>query len=482
MPDVPVLPPELLREFRTLLGAANVVESGESLETLSKDFYWYSPVLKRLLDRKVAAVALRVGSLHELRATLAACSRAGVPVVPRGGGTGNYGQCVPIHGGVVVDLTRFDRILDISADGVLRTEPGARLGTIETEARKRGWELRCMPSTWMKSAIGGFFGGGSGGIGSITWGGIGAPGNVKSITLMSCEAEPRLLKLEEPDVLRGLRGYGATGILVEIEMRLAPKLAWDQVIVSSPDWGLLVDWTDAAARRQAWHKRLVTGFEWPIPSYFKPLVKYFRPGEPVSFLIVDRHQTDEVVASATAAGLNCVYRMPLSDPPKPPFISDYTYNHTTLWAMKSDPVYTYIQAGFGGNFREQFAALHARFPGEILLHLEWMAAGARADAGGPGFYAGENVGIGSIPLVRFVSEERLREIIAYCGEIGVGIANPHTYILEDGGHHANLPDKRALKAELDPGGLLNPGKMRTYPFNPFAEPVLSPLGPSGGAT
>jgi hypothetical protein len=218
----------------------------------------------------------------------------------------------------------------------------------------------------------------------------------------------------------------------------------------------------------------VTGFEWPIPSYFKPLAKYFRPGEHVGFVIIERSQANEVAAAAAAAGLHCVFRAPLSDPPKPPFISDYTYNHTTLWAMKSDPVYTYLQAGFGANFREQFAALHARFPGEILLHLEWMAGGARADAGGPGYYAGENVGIGAIPLVRFASEERLREIIAYCAEIGVGIANPHTYILEDGGHHSNLPDKRALKAELDPGGLLNPGKMRTYPFNPFAVESSAP--------
>lgn len=330
-----------------------------------------------------------------------------------------------------------------------------------------------MPSTWMKSAIGGFFGGGSGGIGSITWGGIGAPDNVKSITLMSCEAEPRLLRLEESDALRGLRGYGATGILVEIEMRLAPKLDYDQLIVSAAQWERLLDWMDTAARTPAWHKRLMTGFEWPIPSYFKPLAKYFRPGEHVGFVIVERNQANEVAAAAAAAGLHCVFRAPLSDPPKPPFISDYTYNHTTLWAMKSDPVYTYLQAGFAANFREQIAALHARFPGELLFHLEWMAGRARADAGGPGYYAGENVGVAAIPLVRFSSEERLREIIATCAEIGVGIANPHTYILEDGGHHSNLPDKRALKAELDPGGLLNPGKMRTYPFNPFAPAASS---------
>jgi FAD/FMN-containing dehydrogenase len=463
-----LIKPEFVAEMRTLLGTANVVEGGESLEALSKDFYWYSPVLKRLLDDKVAGLAVRVGSVAELRAVLAACSRAGVPVVARGGGTGNYGQCVPLHGGVVLDLTRMDRIIDISADGVLRTETGARLGTIEIEARKRGWELRCMPSTWMKSSIGGFFCGGSGGIGSITWGGIGAPGNVKSVTLMSCEASPRLIRLEEAELAPGLRGYGTTGIMVEIEMRLAPKRDYDQLLFGCADWGTILDWTDFAARKAEWRKRLVTQFEWPIPSYFKPLARYFRPGQHVSLFLIDRSQTDELVASAAAAGVDCVYRVPLPDPPRPPFVSDYTYNHTTLWAMKSDPQFTYLQAGFAANFREQFVQLQSRFPGEILLHLEWMSGGAKPDPRGQGFIQGDQVFVASIPLVRFVSEARLREIIDYCAGIGVGIANPHTYLLEEGGHDPNIGAKRSLKERMDPGGLLNPGKMGTFPLNPFA--------------
>jgi len=136
---MPSILPGLLVELRTLLGPAHVIDRGETLETLSKDFYWYSPVLKRQLDDKRAEAIVRPGSLDELRATLAACARARVAVVPRGAGTGNYGQCVPIHGGVVLDLTRLDRILGITADGVLCAEPGARMGKIEIEARKAGW-------------------------------------------------------------------------------------------------------------------------------------------------------------------------------------------------------------------------------------------------------------------------------------------------------------------------------------------------------
>ena len=80
----------------------------------------------------------------------------------------------------------------------------------------------------------------------------------------------------------------------------------------------------------------------------------------------------------------------------------------------------------------------------------------------------DEVVVGGIPLVFFRSEERLAEIIRFCEEIGVFIANPHTVHLEEGGRHPNIADKRAFKADVDPAALLNPGKMKTYPVNPFA--------------
>ncbi len=462
----------LKSQLRSIVGAADLIDAGESLETLSKDYYWYSPVLKKQLEEKRADMAVRPGTIDELRKVVSACCAARVPIVPRGAGTGNYGQCVPLYGGVVVDFSRLDKIISLEG-GVAHVQAGARLGTIETEARKVGWELRCMPSTWMKSTMGGFFCGGSGGIGSITWGGINAPGNVKSVTMMTCEESPRLVRLEEAESLKALHTYGTTGFMVEIEMRLARKIDYDQLILSAPDWDRLLDWTDEASRRLEWRKRLVTQFEWPIPSYFKPLAKHLRDGDSISFLLIDKAQTAEVIAHAKAAGIDCVFNKPLTDPPRPPFITDYTWNHTTLWAIKADPTITYLQSGFGPNFRQQFAELRRLFPGEILFHLEWTAGNAKMMKGNEVINRSNEVVVGGIPIVFYKGEERLNEILAACERIGVFIANPHTVLLEDGGRHPNIADKRAFKAEVDPFSLLNPGKMKTYPINPFApEPAV----------
>jgi len=76
-----------------------------------------------------------------------------------------------LHGGVVLDLARMDRIEAIQQMESRCANPGVRLGVLESEARKAGWELRCYPSTIVKASVGGFLAGGSGGVGSVAHGG-----------------------------------------------------------------------------------------------------------------------------------------------------------------------------------------------------------------------------------------------------------------------------------------------------------------------
>jgi hypothetical protein len=69
---------------------------------------------------------------------------------------------------------------------------------------------------------------------------------------------------------------------------------------------------------------------------------------------------------------------------------------------------------------------------------------------------------GSIPVVRYSTEERLNEMIDFCRSIGVSVANPHSNNVEGGGRYR--PDNIQLMAKYryDPRGLLNPGKMITF--------------------
>ncbi len=192
---------------------ARVSTVPQVVNRLSRDFYWYSPVLRKQLDGKAADVVVHPLNVKEIQDVLRYCYANEIPVTPRGAGTGNYGQAVPLHGGVLLDLSRMDQIESITADGVAVCQPGVRLGVLEAEARKMGWELRCYPSTVVKASVGGFLAGGSGGIGSVAHGGLRDFATVRAIDVVTMEEEPRLVHHEAEAIHEILHAWGTNGII-----------------------------------------------------------------------------------------------------------------------------------------------------------------------------------------------------------------------------------------------------------------------------
>ena len=70
----------------------------------SRDYFWYSPILYETLKDKVADVVVTPRDEAEVVRVAAACAKHRMPLTVRGGATGNYGQCVPLQGGVVLDM------------------------------------------------------------------------------------------------------------------------------------------------------------------------------------------------------------------------------------------------------------------------------------------------------------------------------------------------------------------------------------------
>src|SRR5919204_2904238 len=90
----------------------------------SRDFYWYSPVLKRQLDHVKGDAIISPKSEEEVIRVLAACHKHGVPVTPRGSGTGNYGQAMPLSRGIVLSLSDMNALKSIDR-GRAVAAPGA---------------------------------------------------------------------------------------------------------------------------------------------------------------------------------------------------------------------------------------------------------------------------------------------------------------------------------------------------------------------
>ena len=252
---------------------ARVLTAPAVLERLSHDFYWYSPVLRPKLASKNGDIAVQPVNVEEVLAVLRFAGRNEIPVTVRGAGTGNYGQCVPLHGGIVLDLSLMDKLEQITPDGVAVCQPGLRLGALETEARKQGWELRMYPSTLVKASVGGFLAGGSGGIGSVTHGGLRDFDTVRAFEVVTMEDEPRVVLHEGAAVHEILHAWGTNGVLTRIWFALAKAEQWTQCTAVFDTYDEAFGFTESIATDSAWTKRLATVFEWPIPSFFTPIKK-----------------------------------------------------------------------------------------------------------------------------------------------------------------------------------------------------------------
>ncbi len=431
--------------------SSRVLTAPAILDRLSHDFYWYSPILKPLLVNKSADVVVQPRNVDEILAVMRFAGGESIPVTVRGAGTGNYGQCVPLDGGIVLDLSLMDQLESITPDGVAICQPGLRLAVLETEARKKGWELRMYPSTLAKASVGGFLAGGSGGIGSVTHGGLRDFDTVRAFEVVTMEEEPRVVLHEGEAVHEILHAWGTNGVLSRIWFALAPAEDWTQTTIVFDTYEQAFRFAQTIAVESSWTKRLATVFEWPIPSFFTPIKQIVRQGKSLALLMIATAQVEALHAAALAAGGEVTFSGKFDGPRTQPLLSDYTWNHTTLWAMKADPVYTYLQCGFSPTeCEQQFAQLRAKYGDEILFHIEFMKNG-------------QSVVIpGAIPVVRFTTAERLNEMIAFCRSIGVFVANPHVNYLEDAGRFRADNIELRAKEKYDPRGLMNPGKMLSF--------------------
>ncbi|MBM3942529.1 MAG: FAD-binding oxidoreductase [SAR202 cluster bacterium] len=94
--------------------------------------------LPHVFDRMADAV-VRPADTSQVSAVVTLACRQGVPVVPYGGGTGLMGGALPVRGGIVVDVKRLNRILDVNpADLTVAAQAGVVLQDLENALAGQG--------------------------------------------------------------------------------------------------------------------------------------------------------------------------------------------------------------------------------------------------------------------------------------------------------------------------------------------------------
>ncbi|WP_287153787.1 FAD-binding and (Fe-S)-binding domain-containing protein [Candidatus Solincola tengchongensis] len=209
---------------------------GERVSLDVSERYVYSrdvgefPSLVGKLVGGLAQAVVQVREEEELAWLMDFSLRFGIPLTPRAAATSGYGGTVPVRGGVVVDLTRMNRILEVNEDEAwVRVQPGVIWWDLEKELRAKGLSLRAYPSSAPSSTVGGWVAGGGSGIGAYGYGGV------RDVLLGLRVLTPGGASWVSGDDLDLYVGSeGVLGFITEVELAVRPALPESPLLFSFP--------------------------------------------------------------------------------------------------------------------------------------------------------------------------------------------------------------------------------------------------------
>ncbi len=211
--------------------------SEEHLLTTEEDMKPYECDGLSAYQRLPVAVVLPE-TIEEVQRIVKICSQLKVPVVARGAGTGLSGGALPHEGGIILGLSRFNKILEIDTENQMATvQPGVRNLAITEAARPHGLYYAPDPSSQIACSIGGNVAENAGGVHCLKYGLT--VHNIQQITIVTIDGEILTLgskTLDTPgyDLLGLMIGSeGMLGIIVEVVVKLLPKPQSVKVMMAS---------------------------------------------------------------------------------------------------------------------------------------------------------------------------------------------------------------------------------------------------------
>ena len=210
----------VLKRLRSVLPGGCLVTEGAALKPYETD--------AQTAIREIPwAVALPEAE-DQVREVLAICREQDVPVVPRGAGTGLSGGARPVKGGLVLGLSKLNRILEVDLDNcVARVQPGVRNLAVSEAAAPHGLYYAPDPSSQLACSIGGNVAENSGGVHCLKYGLT--VNNVVGLRVLTMDGETLNLGgkgFDYPgyDLMALMCGSeGLLGVVTEITVRLLPN-------------------------------------------------------------------------------------------------------------------------------------------------------------------------------------------------------------------------------------------------------------------
>jgi len=410
---------------------------------------------------------VRPSSTDQVAAVLAACARAGVGVVPQGGNTGLVGGSVPRGGEVVLSMLRLRDLGEIDvAAGEMTVGAGATLASVQAAARAAGWDVGVDLGARDSATIGGMVATNAGGVNVLRHG----PMRAQLIGFEAVLADGRVLR-RLPGMTKDNTGYdlgallagseGTLGVITAVRLRLVPRLGRRAVaIIGLEDASVAVAVAAAGRLRRELGSllalELFTDAGLGLVLRHASLAPPFEHRSPVYLLVEagsdDADPLDGLVGAIEALGL---------DAERVAIAHDAAGRHR-LWQLRERLTEAVNAEGVPPHKLDVSVPL-ARYP--ELVDRAPVVVSSVAPAAATycyGHVADGNLHVnvvGPAPDDETVDDAILELVLelggAVSAEHGIGVAKAR-WLERDRGA-ATVAAMRAIKAALDPAGIMNPG-------------------------
>jgi glycolate oxidase len=220
----------LVRELATIVGDAHVLTSDEDLLTYGFDGTWYE---HRPLAVAMPATTAEVSAIHRL------ASRERLAITPRALGSGLSGGAVPLSGSLVLSIVRMNAILEIdTTNHVAVVQPGVINADLQTAVEAQGLFYPPDPSSLKQSALGGNVAENAGGARCLKYGVT--SDYVQALEVVLADGEiirtgGKMVKNVTGYDLRALftGSEGTLGTVTEITLRLLPKPKYSRTALAT---------------------------------------------------------------------------------------------------------------------------------------------------------------------------------------------------------------------------------------------------------
>ena len=207
-----------------IVGKDNVLHEPYDLVAYSRDRY---PLLTHPRHGVRPLAVVRPATTDEVREVVVLANKHHVPLTPRGSGTNYAGSAVPVKEGVVLDLTRMNKILSIHDDSMsAKVQAGVILQNLEEALNDKGFTFGHDPGSFPSATVGGCIS-----TWSLGWK-AGKYGDMGSLVLALKVVLPTGVVVETREVPKSSTGFdvkslfigaeGALGVITEALLRIHP--------------------------------------------------------------------------------------------------------------------------------------------------------------------------------------------------------------------------------------------------------------------